>query len=171
MKTYSSASDEVARTIQRMVKDYHPDLENVTVGALFVFDVEDSALQVLKHNRYPALATVKITSLRDRALGIPDAVIVVDRACWLNYKAQACDALIDHELTHLERDIDTDTGLPLFDSLNRPKLKARLHDHQLGWFDEVARRHGEYSPEVKQARSLLAETGQLYFDFAQAKAA
>ena len=30
---------------------------------------------------------------------------------------------------------------------------------------EVARRHGEASPEMRQAKQLLASTDQLYFDF------
>jgi len=41
----------------------------------------------------------------------------------------------------------------------------RKHDHQFGWFDAVAQRHGEASPEVRQARVLMESSGQLYFDF------
>lgn len=166
MKTYSAASDEVNRTIERMRKEWHPELENVTIHALFIYDAEDSQEQVLKHGGYPAAAVVRITPLRERALGVADAVIIVDRAYWLSIKAQQCDALIDHELYHLERAKDTDTNLPLFDSLNRPKLEMRKHDRHFGWFDEIAQRHGNHSIEVIQAKSLLAETQQLYFDFA-----
>jgi hypothetical protein len=54
---------------------------------------------------------------------------------------------------------------PAFDALDRPKLAMRKHDHQFGWFDEVAQRHGEASPEVRQARVLMEKSGQLYFDF------
>jgi DNA segregation ATPase FtsK/SpoIIIE-like protein len=114
VKTYSAASGEVTRTIERMRKEWHPELENVSIHALFIYDMEDTSEQVLKHGGYPAAAVVRITPLRERALGVADAVITIDRAYWLSIKAQQCDALIDHELYHLDRAKDTDTNLPLF---------------------------------------------------------
>lgn len=41
----------------------------------------------------------------------------------------------------------------------------------LGWFDEVARRHGDASSEVQQAQKFIDETGQLYFGGSEWKAA
>lgn len=167
MKCYSQASSDVLEThIARMQAEHHPDLQGVTIGALFVFDTESSE-PVLMHQGYGALAVVRITPMRERALGVADAVIVVDRSSWLGLKALQRDALIDHELEHLRRAIDEDTGKAKFDALNRPKLRMRHHDHQLGWFDSIARRHGENSPEMLQAKQLLQQTQQLYFDFGQ----
>lgn len=163
MKTYSQAPD-VDNTIDKIRAGYHEDLEGVTVTGLFAFDSESSDA-VLKHQGYPAGAVVRITPLKDRALGIADATIVVDRAGWLALSQRQRNALIDHELTHLERKLDKDSGDQLFDVLDRPKLTMRKHDHQFGWFDEVAQRHGEASPEVRQARVLMESSGQLYFDF------
>lgn len=175
MKTYSAGSTEVELTIERVRKQFYrckqrdvfdaESLENVTIGALFVFDIEDSSKQALQHGGYPAAAMIRITPLRERALGVADAVIIIDRAVWLSMKTDQCDALIDHELHHLVRDIDEDTMRPKTDAVDRPKLLMRKHDRQFGWFDAVADRHGENSMEVRQARSLLAETSQLYFDF------
>ncbi len=165
-KTYSKGSSEVDRCIMKMQSMHHPELKGVTVKALFIFDEEKSDVPCLKHGGYPALATIKITSVKERALGLSDAVMIIDRASWLSMKSEPCEALIDHELTHLERVLDEETKKPVFDSVNRPKLTSRRHDHQMGWFSEVAERHGEHSPEVRQARSLIAETGQLYFNFA-----
>jgi Putative phage metallopeptidase len=108
---------------------------------------------------------VRIPPLKDRALGIADAQIVIDRAGWLALSQRQRDALVDHELTHLTRKIDKETGEMLVDILDRPKLVMRKHDHQHGWFDEIAQRHGEASPEVRQARRLIESSGQLYFDF------
>jgi hypothetical protein len=164
MKVYSAASIDLETAIESMVKQYHPDLQQVRIAALFVFDDEKSE-QVLSHNGYPAAAVVRITSLRERALGMADAVIVVDRASWQSLTHQRHCALIDHELTHLARRLDSDTQQPIFDALGRPKLQMRRHDHQLGWFDEVAQRHGEQSVEVRQARELVQSTYQLYFEF------
>jgi hypothetical protein len=170
MKTYSKASSDVEKHIERMLKENHPDLEKVTIGALLVHD-EESGDQVLKHQGYPAAAVVSVTPLKSRALGVADAIIVVDRAFWLTLSAPQKDALIDHELTHVKRVVDEETEEPKFDAVDRPKLAMRPHDHQLGWFDEVARRHGEASPEIRQARALLEQTKQLYFDFGQVVAA
>ncbi len=165
MKTYSAASDDALSTIDRMRKAHHEELDDVTVAALFIFDDEESSEQVLTHGGYPAAATVKITNLRDRALGVADAVIVIDRAYWVSITAAERDALMDHELYHLERAREEESGTPKIDAIGRPKLEMRKHDRQFGWFDEIARRHGPNSGEVKQASSLLAETEQLYFDF------
>lgn len=170
MKTYSAASADLLKRIERMQEEHHPDLAKVTVGALFVFDDEKSE-SVLKHQGYPAAAVVRITPLKDRALGLADAIVVVDRAYWAGLGAAQMNALIDHELEHLTTVVDPDTGKRKFDGLDRPKLAMRQHDHQLGWFDAVARRHGEASPEICQARQLLEQTKQLYFDFGQVIAA
>lgn len=129
-----------------------------------MFDTE-TTLPCLKHQGYPAGAVVRITPLKDRALGIADATIVIDRAGWLALSQRQRDALVDHELTHLARKVDKETGEMVCDALDRPMLKMRKHDYQLGFFDEVAARHGEASPEVRHARRLMEHSGQLYFDF------
>lgn len=167
MKTYSTASTDVSNSIERMLTEYHTDLDGISIGALFVFDDEESK-QVLKHNGYPALAVVKITSLRDRALGIADAVITIDRSCWQSSTAAQKDALIDHELTHLERMVDEETNAPVCDGLGRPKLSMRRHDHQIGVFLEVLERHQEASAEARQAKALFTAASQLRFEFAPA---
>jgi hypothetical protein len=164
MKTYSQAPDAEGH-VEKMRASHHEELEGVTIAPLFVFDSEESSLSVLKHGGYWAAATMRITPLKDRALGIADAQIVIDRACWAKYSARQRNALVDHELTHLTRKIDKETGEMVTDALDRPKLILRKHDHQFGWFDEVAQRHGEASIEVQQARRLVEISGQLYFDF------
>lgn len=166
-KTFSQAPD-VSNLIEHVQAEYHEDLGDVTVAALFAFDSE-SSLPVLKHQGYGAGAVVRITPLKDRALGMADATIVVDRAGWLALSQRQRVALLDHELTHLTVKTEEEEGakdpVPVYDALGRPKLLMRKHDHQFGWFDEVAQRHGEASPEVRQARVLMESSGQLYFDF------
>lgn len=164
MKVYSAASVDLETAIQSMVREYHPELKDVRIVGLFQFDDETSE-HTLSHNGYPAAAVVRITTLKERALGMPDAVIVVDRAEWQSITHMQHIALIDHELTHLTRATDPDTQQPLWDALGRPRLRIRRHDHQLGWFDEVAARHGENSAEMRQARDLVQSTHQLYFEF------
>ncbi|MGH8258685.1 MAG: putative metallopeptidase, partial [Steroidobacteraceae bacterium] len=154
MKTYSTASSDLERCIAGMLAKYHDDLQNVTVDALFVFD-DESSDQVLQHQGYPAQAVCRITPVSDRALGIADAVIVVDRATWQLLSARQREALIDHELTHLERVLDDETGKPKCDAVGRPKLAMRRHDQQIGIFVEVMQRHREASAEARAARVIL----------------
>lgn len=165
MKTYSQAPDS-EYCVERIRAAHHDELGEVTISCLFAFDDENSLASVLEHQGYPAAAVVRITPLKDRALGIADATIVICRVTWVTLGQPERDALIDHELTHLQRKTDKETGDLVTDVLGRPKLVMRKHDRQFGWFDEVAARHGSASPEVRQARRLMETSGQLYFDFA-----
>lgn len=163
-KRYTQASAELAELIDRVHGDYYAEsLDGVTIGALFVDD--GSGFPCLEHHGYPAAAVTRIVPARDRAAGLPDAQIIVDLCTYQSLNARQKIALLDHELYHLERKID-----PRFDEQGRPALQIRKHDWQLGWFDEVAKRHGDASIEVMQARRLLDQSGQLYFDFPRAAA-
>jgi hypothetical protein len=51
------------------------------------------------------------------------------------------------------------------DDLDRPKLRVRKHDHQFGWFDSIARRHGPASFEVQQYRKFNESHRQLWLEF------
>jgi hypothetical protein len=165
MKTYSSASSDLENQIERIRSKFHQDLENVTIGALFDYDMDHQHKPSLKVAGYPVYAYIRITPVRDRAAGAPDAVIVVDRASWLELNAGPRAALIDHELTHLERVLDKKSRQRLVDAIGRPKLRMRKHDRQFGWFDIVAERHGDQSIEVIQAKELVKGARQFYFDF------
>lgn len=167
-KQYSPASKDVDDRIERLRAKYHQNLEGATIQALFVFSDEPG--QVLQHQGYPAAGVTKIVSTKERAAGLADALIVIDRYVYAGLSAKRKDALLDHELYHLDRAFDKD-GIAKVDVLGRPKLVMRQHDHQLGWFDEIARRHGEDSMEVVQARELIESSGQLYFDFDEDKEA
>lgn len=164
MKTFSQTSEDVLISQEQMTRAHHEELSKVNVGTLFIYDDEEPN-QVLMHQGYRAAAMVRVCSLRERASGTADAMIIIDRACWLEMSKPQRDALIDHELMHLELVEDEQTGKTKFDAIGRPKLRTRKHDHQFGWFDAVALRHKEASIEVSQARQLIASTGQLYFDF------
>lgn len=165
MKSYSQVTAEVDGIIDRIREQYHaPDLDGVTIDALFVYDMEGSE-PVLKHGGYPAQATVGITPIKDRALGMADAVIVIDRSNWLTLTSKQRDALIDHELYHLDRVVEADTEVPENDAVDRPKLKIRKHDHQVGIFSEILRRHGKDSAEQRMVQAIFDDAGQGYWNF------
>ena len=111
---------------------------------------------------------MKSVGLKDRAKGQGDAEIIIDEIWWQDASEQAREALIDHELYHLEVKTDKNNH-PAKDDLDRPKLLMRKHDYQFGWFNAIASRHAEHSVEVYQATNLFDEAGQTYFKFALEK--
>jgi hypothetical protein len=168
-KRYEMASSDLTSCIEKVRGAYYGEaLQGVEVGALFIAD--DSGEKCLMHQGYPASALCRLVPGRDRAAGLPDAQIIVDRAVWQMLNAKEKAGLIDHELHHIEVVYDEDGNMRC-DAQDRPQLRIRKHDRQFGWFDEVAQRHGEHSMEVRQAKQIIAEAGQLYFDFSFANAA
>ncbi len=157
MPLYEKANAECYRICETMLKLYHGHLVDVgvTVDILFAKPKPDKngevdpAAVTVKHGGYPAAAVVKINSFKLRAQGHADAEITIDHEKWSVTADDRKDALIDHELEHIELKLDKE-GNVARDDLDRPMLKLRPHDHQFGWFDSVARRHGMASYELQQ---------------------
>lgn len=163
-RTYEAAPAETLAFIRQVMRDYHPSLDQagVTVGAVFAYgprdDENDDEITgpAIKHRGFPALATIKITSLKERAMGLPDAYITIDGDQWSAFNEARRVALIDHELEHLEPVGKTD-------DLNRPRLEMREHDFMLTGFLSVAKRHGSMSFEQHYASDLVAAYEQELF--------
>lgn len=148
----------VAR-LREMLGRHHPGLRDasVTVAVMLCRRLDDNGEIVdpaVTVNGYPALAKVKINSLADRAEGKADATITVDGNRYDEWPLTQLDAILDHELTHLE--LSLKDGAVQRDDLGRPKLRMRRHDQQYGWFNEVAERHGEDAVEVRQLKEATA---------------
>lgn len=109
-----------------------------------------------------ALACIRLTNLEERVAGRADAVLWIDGDEWKTWGPDTLSAIIDHELTHLELALDPRTGEKQFDDAGRIRLRMRPHDVEVGWFDEVAERHAEYSVEVQQATKIV-NARQMYF--------
>lgn len=153
--SYQLAPPEVHDIIRRVMERDHPDLfaAEVKVDCLLALppvdrngDATGPAVSV---GGYPCLASIRVVNLRDRAKRMGDAEILIDSEEWEVLREDQKEALIDHELTHLQLRVN-DKGALIRDDLGRPKITMRLHDHQAGWFDEVAKRHGQASVEVQQ---------------------
>jgi len=173
-KIYTACPEHVYTRITEISKAFHSGLidNKVKIEALFVSKDEDADPEkpALALNGYACLAVIRITSLKERSAGRGDAEITFDCDRYEELTDAQRDALIDHELTHLR--LKTNRYGQVRDAAHRPKLTMRKHDHQFGWFDDVARRHGESSGEVRQARDLLRSAeGQLYFGFVREVAA
>lgn len=158
--------DECATRVAHLNKLFHPDL----IAAGVTFDL----LSVATDGDGPALtlhgveadAIVSTTNVKQRAKGAADVEIVFDEAKYLFMSDAEKDALVDHELEHVELKRDAKTNSVKLDCRGRPKIKMRPHDAEFGWFTSVAERHGEASGEIQQARKLFAIGEQIFFPFA-----
>lgn len=186
MTTYQQATDQQLNVLVQAMTDYHPRLvkAGVTVDLSVAFaKVDEETGEVLgpalKVRGVPVLAKVKIMPLEDRIQGSGDARITIDGDRWADLSPDERLAVLDHELTHLQvqeemiRQAPPKAGdppspvapvefRPKLDDAQRPKLKMRQHDHEYGWFDEVAKRHGKSSIEVQQVERFMNDCGQIY---------
>jgi hypothetical protein len=186
MTTYTQADQNQMDTLDRALSKYHPRL--VTAGVKVDMSVAFAKVDegtgelsgpALKVRGFPALAKIKIMSLEDRVQGHGDARITIDGDRWADISPAERLALLDHELTHLlvveemVRSSPPKPGsgpqpvapvefVPRLDDHGRPKLRMRPHDHEFGWFDEVALRHQAVSQEAQQAKRFVDEFGQFY---------
>lgn len=162
--TYEIVTDATYRLINRVLIEHHDDLHaaGVTIQATMAtrIDKESGEIeQALRMRNYPIAAKIQITSYQDRVRGIPDVKLTIDEFQWRQLPESRREALIDHELTHVMVAYDAD-GQVKRDDLKRPKLKSRAHDFELGWFTEVAERHGEAAIEVREIQRFHETWGQ-----------
>lgn len=171
MKTFEMAGDDVTEVVAELLRKYYD--EHVKVGLkvdVLMVSTDDENEPALKHQGYAAAGVARILGPKERTAGRGDAEIVLDAAAYEEMSDEERSALLHHELHHFELVRDKN-GRPKRDFLARPKLKMRLHDHQFGWFDEIARIHKQDSMEVQQAQQFYKRHTQLYFDFGPASKA
>lgn len=164
---------DVFDSIERMRSKYHSELNEfeVTIGVLQVDrrkgdDGEWIDGPLLSLHGYEAVATIRITSHLERLMDVPDAILTVNGERWRDLTDEQRDALIDHELEHLEIVRDGE-NTPLYDDNNRVRLRCRKHDWQMGGFHSVVRRHGTHAIEAEAVARVRHSPlmQQLRFDF------
>lgn len=159
MPTYRKAQEEIREQVMTVMDAYHGQLRDagVLVDVLLAnpnLDANGDPIgPAIRVHGYAAVACIRVLSYKDRVIRGFDAEMTIDADHWETAGAAEQVAIIDHELTHLEL-VTNDVGV-VRDDAERPKLRCRKHDRHFGWFDLVARRHGEHSLEVQQARDML----------------
>ena len=161
--TYELASEAGNEAVFEAMRLYHGRLRDADLAVDVVMAVaprddqgEPTGEPAVKVHGVKALASVRVIGLKDRAKGMGDAEILIDRDEWETMGASSRLALIDHELTHIELATDKNGNVKR-DDLGRPKLAIRPHDREFGWFDEVAQRHGTASVESLQYKRLASD--------------
>ncbi len=163
--TYDTATDDVFEIVNRIIKQYHPDLAETQckIGVIFASNEDGPAIKV---HGSAALACIQVVSAKRRPHCEYDAEITIDASEWNNKLIPAQhDALIDHELSHLKRKEhsekklarlrkeDPDAVAWKLDSLGRPMLGTVPADFTPGdAFTAVIARHGLAAVEFVGAK-------------------
>jgi hypothetical protein len=162
MPTFSKCPDEVyelARVVLCKFDNYECLLD-AKIKIDFVFASADKDEDgnpkgpALKHRGRPALGITRPTKLKERVMGRGDAEVTLDADWWATASNAECEALLDHELYHINLKVNKD-GSIAFDDIGRPVLVMRKHDVEIGWFSVVADRHGAKSQEQQQAKHIF----------------
>ncbi len=166
-KYFTLATEATHDLCNELIRKYHPDLDSASakIDIVMAFrdpEGEEPAMKVRGHRVY---GQAKIMNLKDRVKGMGDAEITLDGDIWeTNLSEEVKAALLDHELEHFEVKRDKTVEF-IWDDINRPLLKLKDHDREMGWFDSVARRHRGSSIEIMQLRKLFVDEGQTYLPF------
>lgn len=173
MATYQKCGADVESLVETIVSKYHHRLRDAEVRVDLVFAYAatdangDTMGPALKKNGLRCYAIARNIGLKDRAKGAGDCEIAIDGDEWPTMNDIEQEALLDHELTHFELRTDKDGNL-VRDDLDRPKIRIRPHDREIGWFDEVAQRHGKEAFEFRAFNSLWQHCRQLQLPFTDA---
>lgn len=170
---YSTATDdELHELVAEVMRDHHPRLAEAGVSVGIQWAASDKPGRAgLRHQGYPAAATIKINGLQARLGGMADTTLTIDQAAWYRYPAARQAALIDHELTHLVPVPEKDSERCRVDDAGRPKLRLRRHDFQIGIFDEVIERHGSDALDADMLESAATRMKQLRLPFSEPQGA
>lgn len=156
--------DPISVMCQKVIDEWHPDTKaaGVTIDILLVTSTTGHALAP---GGWPAAACIRIVSLKDRTKGVADVEIQIDGDTWGDRSEAEQEGLLDHELYHLiPTKEDEGEGYKL-DEAKRPKITMRPHTIQVGWFQEIAERRGEASPEIVQAKKLMKQYRDVFWPF------
>ncbi len=160
--TYTLANGEVTNLIAKVIKSTHLHLAKAEVTITALFAADDEGGPALKHHGYPAAAIIRKNALKQRVEGLADATLHIDEQVWNDLDVKKRAALIDHELAHLLVVRDKH-GKIKRDDADRPKLKIRPHDAELGIFYDVVERHGANAMEAQAFFSAHKAMTQLKF--------
>jgi hypothetical protein len=169
-KTYQRCGKEVEEMASAILveHDCYRDILDSKLKIDYVFAIpeydEDGKPKgdSIKKDGYKVLGQCRVINLKDRAKGLGDVEILIDMPWWEAAKTKEAVALLDHELFHITVRKNKG-GVFLRDDLNRPKVRMRKHDVQVGWFSVVAKRNGDNSQEQQQAAEIMERHGEAFW--------
>lgn len=163
-KWYTCGDEEVQQRIQRIIEKQYPELHSAEVDVRALMAHAGEGEDAVKLHGYPCYAVVKRVGIKERSQGLGDATIIIDAERYEKLSERRRDALIDHELCHLEVAKDKHGDVKK-DEADRPVLKIKLHDWQLGGFAQISQRYGADALEVESVRIASDTWGQLFWNW------
>lgn len=168
---FERAPDAVAKLGKSLIGKFHKEIAAAKVQIDYVFCRAETDEQgqpkgpALMLHGAPAAGVARIIGLKDRAMGRGDVEVCIDADRWdEEWDEKQKAALIDHELFHFIPKKNL-AGAFVFDDLHRPVVTMRQHDYQMGFFNEIAKRHGAASFEVQMLKQMHESHEQEYFGF------
>ncbi len=158
MPRYESADKELCQQVKAMLaQPQHSEAKaaGVTIHVVLAFGKNESP--AIMHGGYQAAAQIRINNHRQRVEGLEDCTLIIDGDQLGEWSKAKLDALIDHELTHILVQRDGD-GEVKYDDCERPKLKLRKHDAQIGVFFDVMERHEAEAIDTQVVAKLCQDT-------------
>lgn len=154
MPTYSQAPKDAKALLDELMQAHYPTLveHGLKVGCLFACatrgdDGQPKGPAITLHG-WPAAATVRIVSQKDRVAGLPDVMVTVDGDQWNEWEDLRKRAALHHELEHIELRLDEE-GKVVLDACFRPKVKLKQHDFQLGGFHKIIEKYERHAIEAQ----------------------
>jgi len=150
--TYERSTNELDDSLAAVMDEFHPHLRDalLTVEILRAHATRDEngdpVGPAVKLHGYECCATIRIVGLKDRVAGRGDAELVLDGDNLDSWSEDQLRAILDHELTHLELQVD-DYGAVKRDDIGRPLLRMQ-QAHQLTAMDELRQLYLPGMPEV-----------------------
>lgn len=170
---YTPAEDDVVEFMTAVWLDRFPEVYNLdprpTISVLMAESDKDDK-PPLKHHGYQAAALISLTSPEERVSGGTDLRLRIDRANWSRMTSRQREALIAHELLHIQvttvpgRDTETVT-----DDYGRPKIKLRLHDWEVGGFSQIVDWYGDDAIEKQTVDRINERLSQMVLPFMDAE--
>lgn len=159
--TYQLADGPVNKLVETIIARREPDLKEAGVTVQVLFAYGDGDAPPIKVGGYACAAKIKINSRAQRVAGLPDATITVDGDQWKDWTERRQEAVLAHQLHHLLV-VRFDDGMIKEDDAGRPKLKMRLHDHQIGVFECIMNDYREDSLDHEAVLPLLEYTQKTF---------
>lgn len=136
MAKFYPATKDVVETVERMIKLYHPSLEDADIGVLLRDEAPES-------DGHITLGMAKKVTPDMRALMPYHFVLWFAEDKWQTLTLTQRDALVDHELCHCR----FDAGLG----------EAKIRKHDFEEFNEIIERHGFWWPGAGATKQAVEE--------------
>lgn len=157
------APQDLHDMVYRIMEKYHKHLREagVIVTVLFAWAVDKYGetlihAPAIKVRGQAALAVIRKSNARDRALGSGDVIMEIDRSAWKNELSDTSkESLLSHELSHVDLKYEKKSGLPVATVEGRPAIVMEYHDFETGIFLDNIRRYGKDSVDFLSVRDMF----------------